>query len=118
MHRDDGVVKAMLAEKSKEQEHSIAAAQAAIKELAEEIVSIQEEEIADIERLKLLYYATLMKQFTSNDRGFVYVNGNGIRLANLIHQEEWFEWLRGNAMSKYEYGNSNIKWKEIKIRRK
>lgn len=113
MHRDDGVVKAMLAEKSKEQEHSIAAAQAAIKELAEEIVSIQEEEIPDIERLKLLYYATLMKQFTSNDRGFVYVNGNGIRLANLIHQEEWFEWLRGNAMSKYEYGNSNIKWKEI-----
>ena len=109
MHREDGVMKIILEEKSRVQQEVVEVAMNAVKGLADEIVGIKEDEIQDVKRLEWLYYANVMR-LASGGRPRMYYRNELIYAVDLIHYDDWFDALRDGELSS---GGEVIKWADI-----
>ena len=84
MHQDEGAMKRVLQAKETVIKNTVDRTMEVIKDLAVEIEGIQEEVHSNIESLKSMYFAALMKRFSSHEQN-VHYKGQWINALNLIH---------------------------------
>lgn len=111
MHNESGMMWELLMAKKAAQNKQTDEIDNSIRECLEAINNIKNEKLSDVKQLQLMYYATLMKRFNKNNY-HVIIDGAECHVSEIIHQNNWFEMLRNNKMSRNYYGN-DIKWAEI-----
>ena len=111
MHNESGMIWELLIAKKAAQDKQTEEIDNRIRECLEAIDNIKNEKLSDVRQLQLLYYATLMKRFNKS-KYHVIIDGAECHVSEIIHQNNWFETLRNNKMSRNYYGNA-FKWSEI-----
>ncbi|MBQ9343708.1 MAG: hypothetical protein IJT88_00665 [Kiritimatiellae bacterium] len=111
MHSESGMMRSFMDAKKEAQNKKIEEIEKQIENLKDDIQHIKEEMIPDVQKLQLLYFATLMQQFDHNDQ-YLSHEGEQLYTLEIIHRPDWFSELRGNQYVRWRYG-APIKWSEI-----
>lgn len=112
MHDESGMMWKFLEKKKEAQDRLAKDIDDKINALRHEIDCINGEKLTDIKQLQLLYYASLMREFSPNDDQ-VHYNGQWWQSSSIIHTDNWFEVLRQNGMCHNRYGRNQIIWTDI-----
>ena len=112
MHNESGMMWELLMAKKAAQDKQIEEIDNSIRECLEAINNIKNEKLSDVKQLQLLYYATLMREFRTNNDHYYY-KGQWKTATDIIHEENWFETLRNDEMRWNNYGNNHIQWSKI-----
>ena len=112
MHDESGMMWKFLEKKKEAQEKLAKDIDDKINALRHEIDCIHGEKLTDIKQLQLLYYASLMREFSPNDDQ-VHYNGQWWQSSSIIHADNWFEVLRQNGMCHNRCGRNQIIWTDI-----
>ena len=112
MHDERGMMRTFLEKRKETQARLAKDIDEKIVALKKELEGIIEERSADVDQLRLRYYATLMREF-GPQHPYVFVNGEQRHASAIIHNNDWFEILRRNGFGRPPYGHSAIAWSDI-----
>lgn len=112
MHNESGMMWELLMAKKAAQDKQTEEIDDRIRECLGAINDIKNEKLSDVKQLQLLYYATLMREFRTNNDHYYY-KGQWKTATDIIHEDNWFETLRNDEMRWNNYGNNHIQWSEI-----
>ena len=109
MHHGDGVIKKLMEVKRGARDALLATIDVDIKKRSDEIAKINNESVATIDNLRLLYYAGLMRQLKQSSQ--VVLHGKWRSVNRIIHEPDWFDLLRNNQIQgNYE---DQISWEKV-----